>query len=233
MSSFCAAANLRGLLQSSSCPEALLQCLPIVQTAYSSQENRNALAAEISGLDESIRGLNQASNPRAQQAYKLDSDVYQAFLSCTKGLFAEQPSDLVVQHSSYSIRGVSYSTHFTSLKDSQVFIKRSADDGMPSGMPGVIRDIFTVTKSDSIPEDTVFLAVHCYTPAPASMENPLARYPDIRAGLWCKDSGGCVEVILGSQIVCHAASRPWCKGVHVIRALDRVCFPFSPPSEIY
>jgi hypothetical protein len=229
MGSFCAAANLRGLLQLSSCPEALLQCLPIMETAYGREERHNILAADIRGLDESIRGLKPAVHPRPQQVSKLDADVNLAFLSCTEKLFAAQPSDLVMQHSSCSIRGLCYSTYLVSLKDSQVFFKPSVEGSKSSGMPGRIREIFTVGTSDTIPEGTVFLAVHCYSPAPASMENPLARYSDVRASLWHKDLEDDVKVVVSSQIICHAASRPWCKDSLAIRALDRVCFSLSTP----
>jgi hypothetical protein len=226
MHSFCAAANLRGLLQSFTCPDVILQCLPIVEKAYGSAKGRGTLLSDIQALDANVRNLKPASDPGSWKASKLDDDIYLALTRYLEESCASPPPNIAVQRKTCSIRGSRYSTHIASRNDSQVFFRLSAHDSISSLVPGIIRAIFTV--GSAVEENSeIMLAVHCFTPAPSHVKNFFARYPEFQAGLWGQFLAHEVYVLPASQIVCHAISRPWCEDTLVIRALDRVCSHFS------
>jgi hypothetical protein len=234
LKSFCAAANLRALVQSDGCPNIIQSCAHLLDECYG-QDQRGTLMNDLRTLDNNLNENLSDPEPWDYDRKKFDllePVVYKALISFSRsrraigGWTADTHALL---HKEHKIRGLQFAEAKAGAKNTKgrhsiVFFQPAT--GGQQLVPGVIRKIFSMPlKQNGIETQAFFLAIHPYRPLSEAdgIENPFKHYTEFGASLWAEDLGP-LEIITPSQKICHAISRQWQEGIYVLRAIDRVGF---------
>jgi hypothetical protein len=231
LKSFCAAASLRALVKSDTCPDIVKSCAPILEECYG-LDQRGTLMDDIRTLDSTLNEHALASEVPWEYNHKdfdrLETAVHDALTSFshTHHMDGWTAGTHAVLHKQYKIKGVQFAELHaggknTGGRNSIIFFQPEPDTPL---VPGIIRKIFSMPrKQGNIETQAVFLAIHRYKSLSASdgVVDPFALYESFGAGLW-SDELGPVEIIMPSQKICHGIMRRWMQGVCVLRAIDRV-----------
>jgi hypothetical protein len=235
LKSFCAAANLRALVQSGRCPNIIQTCAHLLDECYG-QDQRGTLANDLRTLDNS---LNEDVSDQAK-AWDYDRDkferlepaIYEALVSFVHSHSIEgwTAGTHALLHKDYMIRGLQFAElkaggKNTKGRHSIIFFQPTTDTKL---VPGVIRKIFSMPRNQhGVEMQVVFLAVHRYERFSTSdgEEDPFSQYDGFGAGLWSEKLCP-LEIITPAQKICHATLRRWKDGVNVLRPIDRVRRPF-------
>lgn len=232
LKSFCAAANLRALVQSDRCPDIIRSCSHLLDECYG-QDQRGTLMNDLRILDYS---LNDHSSQVESWDYEqdkfepLEKVVYDALITFadshrTDGWTVHSQA---VFHKQHKIRGLQYAEMTaggknTRARHSTIFFQ---PEGSGQLVPGVVRKIFSIPrKQNGIESRALFLAVHRYKPLPDHVDDPFKRYEEFRSSLW-SDERSSLEIVIPSQKICHATFCQWQEGIFVMRPIDRVSFRF-------
>ena len=230
LKSFCAAANLRALMQSDRCPNVIRSCANLLDECYD-QDQRGTLMNDLRTLDNNIN--EHPSVPTKAWDYdrrkfdRLEPAVYDALVSFSHshtidGWMADTHALL---HKEHKIQGLQIAEQKAGGKNtrgrhSTIFFQSETD----TLVPGIIRKIFSMPrKQHSIETQMLFIAVHRYKPLSDGTEDPFKRHDGFGANLWSEDLG-LLEIITPSQKICHATLRRWGDGVSVIRPINRVSY---------
>lgn len=231
LKSFCAAANLRALVQSDRCPDAIRTCAHLLDECYS-QDQRGTLMNELRTLDSNLNG--HLSKQEGAWDYdrnkfeRLEPIIHEGLVKFFNSQYADgRIADThALLHKEYEIRGLKIAEMNAGAKNtmgrhSTIFFQLKTNTEL---VPAVIRKIFSIPqKHGDIERQAVFLAIHRYRPLSASdgVEDPFVQYAGFGARLWSEDLGP-LEIITPSQKICHAVSRRWQEGIYVLQAIDRV-----------
>lgn len=229
LETFCAASNIKALLQRSCCPSALVDCAPLIEDLFEGLRNSKS-AAEIDALSSNISGDTGKTRFTSQSIswdkfVPLDEAVFRAvqksapLLKVT--LLHFTPTREAVPLNRCIIRGSPYATLQASEADSLIFYQRSG-----IFTPGVIRGIYrfycrTDPTMDSFEEYTL-LAIHALSPVDVAIEDPFLEFPDFGAGLWSNSLSPEPDILPSTSKICHAIWRPWSQEIRIVKNLDPV-----------
>jgi hypothetical protein len=211
MTSFCAACNLRSLMQRPGCPEVLKRCMKIVEENLG-QDVRGTLMSDI----HTLQGDLNDHLPACKKLVTLDDDVHLALTSLPQ---SEEsiPGKYVYNHASCNIGGLEYATEMASESNASSFFQSA---GSQETVAGVIRQIFSLPKPASGLD--VFIAVHRYLPRHNLQHDPFEPYPDFGASVWSRQTHERVEIIRTTQVISHAWRREWDKDNNVLKIMNKV-----------
>jgi hypothetical protein len=211
--SYTTAANLRGLVRKSDCPEALKNCEPMFEKLVDPQV-RNTLVTDMlsasfgDGDDEDDDAIWSG-----RDTSDVPSDLFEAFRR-TLGFAAPSRARFL---SHLTIHGLTYTVSLKHPGNSQVLVR------IPPGadiVPSQISHIFQLTMSNSV---KTFIAVRCYSPHPVKYD-PFVHFPSLQTQLWGTALGR-LEIITPSDIHSHFAKYNFIwekKEVTVASSLSRV-----------
>ena len=121
--------------------------------------------------------------------------------------------------SKHIIGKVSFATQAESVRDCNIFF-RSAIGGIA---PGIVQYIVSIPSVATRSKTDTFFVIERHTQVMADGDaNPFSFYPDFGASLWSTKMSVVLEAVPVDHVVCHAISRPWMKGVILLKALDQV-----------
>lgn len=224
MNWFCATSNLRTFLDGPRCPEYLRFCVPIVKECYG-RDKRGTLMNDLSIFDGNINH-NIDGGPQMYESKKiqmLETDIYDAFVAAsnTRDMERLKMRREAILHPRYTIRGLQYTDYKTGNKECIIFFRTSGEYLVPAR----IRQIFSVPDQCDdeirVEKGCVFVAVQRYKLLGNTSNDPFKQFGDFGAALWTNTMDE-VEVILASDIVCHANMRKWSDDTIVLRPLNRV-----------
>ena len=95
-------------------------------------------------------------------------------------------------------------------------------------LPKVIAGITSIEDSD---QEIFVLSIQHRKPAPASVINPFAHYPDFGAQLWSSEFEDKIMCILATQSICYSKSHIWVTGVVVLKVITSVGFQICQFSQ--
>ncbi len=224
MQSFCTAANIKGLLQRFDCPPVLRTCAPLLDR-FCDNGLHNNLVMGNSQVDSSTLCILR-DDIDWKKSKPLDQEICRALNFLDFDLRDLIPGwalpKAVFYHQRCLIHGLHFMTLKTSRRNSLIFYQPFECSKL---IPGVIRQIFSVCHVDSKDShhgnEYFFLVIHRFLPA-VGVQDPFQDYPDFGAGLWSTDYSDAPEVVLVGGRLYHAVMKPWCKGINVMKALDRV-----------
>lgn len=248
LESFCSFANLRGLLKSINCPNALKKCLPIIEK-YLAPRRNGTLAADVAALDydwlayisghDDTMELSRIDQRICDIATEPSTVLDPELLNIMKPyILSPQPSTCrkTRTHPRFNLAGVQYSRSSANHRECCVFyLPRESATEDTALIPGLIRQIVSVISCPdaSTPEKSIetfyfivqrFKALDAATRA--SINFPLSRsgLEDFRASLWSQEMVDGVEVLTLTGKICQGIYRPWSHTAFVMRALDKVGF---------
>jgi len=217
LKTFCAGANLKALLQGDRCPSALKMAVPLLERKWD-QGRRTGTVGELKNLGKS-ETRKVGNGKRVLIPRKIYDNAFRtAFEEASRTLPRAQ--DVVFRtaqkHERVAIGGRLFATKDRSRSNAEIFFKPLDCEDL---LPGVIAGIFSIEDGD---EEVFVLNIQPRKPAPASIINPFARYPDFGAQLWSTEFEDDIMYIPATQPICHSESRTWVKGVVVLKAVTSV-----------
>jgi len=231
LKSFCAAANLRALVQSDRCPNVIQTCAHLLDECYG-QDQRGTLTNDLHTLDNSLN--EDVSDQEKTWDYdqdkfeRLEPVIHEALISFAHSHNIEgwTVGAQAFVHKTYEIGGLQFAElkaggKNTKGRHSTIFFQPETGIEL---VPGMIRKIFSVPcERRGVKSRMVFLAVHRYERLSASdgEEDPFSQYEGFGAGLWSEKLCP-LEIITSAQKICHATLRRWKDGANVLRPIDRV-----------
>jgi hypothetical protein len=217
LKTFCAGANLKALLQGDRCPSALKMAVPLLERKWN-QYRRTGTIGELNNLGNSeTRKVDNGKRiliPRKiyDNAFRIASE------EASKTLPPAQDVDFrwAQKHERVAIGGRLFATKNRSRGNAEVFFKPVDCEDL---LPGVIAGITSIEDGD---QEIFVLSIQPRKPAPASIINPFARYPDFGAQLWSTEFKEEIICIPATQPIFHSESRTWVTGVVVLKAITSV-----------
>jgi hypothetical protein len=129
------------------------------------------------------------------------------------------------KHERLTIGGKLFATKNRSRRNAEVFFKPLDCEDL---LPGVIAAITSIEDGD---QEVFVLSIQPRNPAPESIINPFARYPDFSAEFWSTEFEEKIICIPATQPICHSKSRMWVTGVVVLKAITSVVLQFCQISQ--
>ena len=217
LKTFCAGANLKALLQGDRCPSALKMAVPLLEKKWN-QGRRTGTMGELNnlGISETQKVDNGKKILIPRQIY--DNAFHIAFEEASRTLPRAQDVDFrsAQKHEQVTIGGRLFATKNRSCRSAEIFFKPLDCEDL---VPGVIAGITSIEEGD---QDVFVLSIQPRKPAPTSIMNPFARYPDFGAQLWSTEFEEKIICIPATQPICHSESRMWVTGVVVLKAITSV-----------
>lgn len=202
MKSFCAASQLKVLVERPGCPKVLEKCVPILHKCFPN--------SKIGTLMHDIHTLDQEEHAKKVKVKEVDleEDVHCAFELYTK----EKQPKRVNQYARYDINGRGFAMENTTPRNSIIFYQPPNQQIL---VPAVIRQIFSpVSKGGQI-----FIAVHRYREVE---DSTFKSYTDFGAGIWSQERNLQVEIVPVTQKIYAANRRQWADNKVVLRPLIEV-----------
>lgn len=245
MQDHCATTNLKSLCLSQGHPKVIQDMIPLIRKSYMDDPARASLLLDILAVDDStsidvkstaeMRSYTGTPASNKGTIGPLDTEMSAAVctllgVSCKSRHILNESLQMRARFvSKYYIRGIKYTDFATSQSDSQIFF-RSEEFSFPL-FAGVITKILVPVHPlfPTMHLGDIIFVVHKYLPAPRTVANPFAAYPDFRANLYLNEPCDKFELLKEQQIKCHAIRRPWTKDatVMVMRPLDRARIFFA------
>lgn len=221
LKSFSAAANLKALLRSQTCPEVLRGCAPILQRAFSDY-GIGTLRSDLMGfstLDECDVDAQTAGTARRplRPSSRPDHELLQALQTYFDRLAIPMPAELSIVNLC-KIKGLSYADYYTTERNSNIYF-RVSDREESSPIPAVIRAIVTYPVGQ---ESRFLILVHRYLPPLPATRNPFFAYSGLGINIYSDQLQTTVEVVPDTASICHAIRRPWEQGSVILKPLNRV-----------
>ena len=88
-----------------------------------------------------------------------------------------------------------------------------------------------ITSIEDSNQKIFVLSIQHRKPAPASVVNPFACYPDFSAQLWSSEFEDKIMYIPAMQSICHSESCIWITGVVVLKVITSVGFQICQFSQ--
>jgi hypothetical protein len=221
--SFCAAANVRHIVERVDCPELIKEAQPILDLCFGNNK-RGTLMTDLRTL------LVNSSPPpviltAAQVPWSklttLDNDLYSAFQSMVTSDLPSTPFNGLLERY-ITVRGLEYAIHSASTAASHVFF---LPDGSNLEVPGVIESIVTIPTRLDRGKFTMrsFFAVRPYPSLLPSQPDPFSDYPDFGASLWPKGwESQKLQIISIERPIHHLMRRDWDEHTYVVKSLNKV-----------
>ena len=217
LKTFCAGANLKALLQSDRCPSVLKMAVPLLERKWN-QDRRMGTIGDLNNLGNSeTRKVDNGK--RVLIPRKIYDNAFRiAFKDASRTLPHAQDDNFrsALKHERVTIGGRLFATKNRSRRNAEVFFKPLDCEDL---LPGVIAAIISVEDGD---QEVFVLSIQPRKPAPESILNPFARYPDFGAELWSTEFEEDIMCIPATQPICHSESRTWVTGVVVLKAVTSV-----------
>jgi hypothetical protein len=219
LNSFCAAANIKGYLQRSDCPPLLKRSIPIIEQCLD-HGRRVILAKNARTLldNDEVKKLRHSDIDWSKQR-PLDDSLFKAMKAYIGG---ESPPRDVFFHSRHDIRGRTYTTQRVSERNSNIFFQPERSEKL---IPGIIQEIFAIPiacAQDQYTYDFYFAVQRLLPLEIPPLSDPFSQFPDFGAVLWSDKLENDLEIVSQTQLIQHSISRPWDRGVLVLKPLDRV-----------
>ena len=129
-------------------------------------------------------------------------------------------------HSSFKLRGFTFSKFSANLRNSIIFYQPKYCGKL---QPGMIREIFTIHSQNGLSQWT-FLAVHPYISHAHLIDNQVfTRWTDFGASLFSTEHDPYIHIVPTSRRIFHAIRRRWNGASQVLKSLDRVSTSYSFP----
>ena len=219
LKTFCAGANLKALLQGDRCPSALRMAIPILEKKWD-QGQRTGTIGELNNLGNSGETQKVDNGKRVLLHRKVYDEAFRiAFEKLSRKLPYIQDDNFrsAQKHQRVAIGGRLFETKNRSRRNAEVLFKPLDCEDL---LPGVIAGIVSIEDDD---EEIFVLTIQPRKPAPTSVVNPFARYPDFGAQLWSTEFEEEIVCIPATQPICHSESRAWVTpGVVVLKAISSV-----------
>lgn len=224
LKSFCAAANLRALVQSHGCPDIIQSCAHLLDDCYG-QDQRGTLMNDLRTLGD-FADQEKPWDYDRQKFDRIEPLVHEALVrfSQSRSIEGWTAETDALFHKEREIRGLKIAEINAGAKNTKgrhsiIFFQPTTDAEL---VPAVVRKIFSMPRhQNGCEQEAIFLAIHRYKPLSDRVADPFTLYTGFGARLWSEELGP-VEIITSSQKICHAVSRPWEEGVRVLCAIDRV-----------
>jgi hypothetical protein len=217
LKTFCAGANLKALLQSDRCPSVLKMAVPLLERKWN-QDRRTGTIGDLNNLGNSeTRKIDNGK--RVLIPRKIYDNAFRiAFENASRTLPHTQDDNFrsAQKHERLTIGGKLFATKNRSRRNAEVFFKTLDCEDL---LPGVIAAITSIEDGD---QEIFVLSIQPRKPAPESIINPFARYPDFGAELWSTEFEEDIMCIPATQPICHSESRTWVTGVVVLKAVTSV-----------
>jgi hypothetical protein len=231
LETFCAAANIKGFLQRSDCPNIVQECKPVLERCWDLDKSgtlKNDM--RILGFEAEEAKVRRHVDIEWEKRGELSEMVCASLLSMDDYLRAEIPTwsmpRKVFFHARHNVRGTQYADRQTSKRTSVVFFQPA---GSVEFTPGIIQEIFSVPIQDSGSADeyreTYFLVIRRYLVLEASSDDILSDYAPFGASLWSDRLADQPDVVLATSPIRECIGRPWAPGVVVLKAMYRVSKP--------
>lgn len=221
LTTFCAGANLKALLQGERCPRAIRMAAPLLENKWN-QDRRTGTIGEVNNLrNASTSGAARKGSPgRRVTLVANDSEAaFRAGFSAMSKVFGEWAKFQEAEvHKRVAIGGVEFAKREEARRDAEVFFQPLGSERL---VPGVIENILSVEDDG---EDIFVLCVRPRQSLPSwsNVGNPFCRYPDFGAELWSSEFSDDLVYVPATQPLYHSQSRPWGEGVIVLKPVQPV-----------
>jgi hypothetical protein len=213
METFCAAANIKALMQRPDMPNVLKEAEEILKrccTPYGGQD----FVTDMNIFEGTGSDAQQWSIEGGAHTASIPDELQYAWAAVGN----TKPLQRITMHKRYSVGGMQYATRKHSNHDCFVFI---ASKGQAKRVPGVIEYIFSVPFPDN--QHSHFIAIRRNLPVPEKIIDPFLVYEDFGAQLWSSEYGQDLDIItLRDDPLCHAILMTWEDGILVMKPLDKV-----------
>jgi hypothetical protein len=214
LETFCASANLKSLLLQHHDMSVIKKFRDIIERA-AKDGSSDPLAGVMFEVDTSAP---LTPPKRRQQGRALSERARSAINAMYQQLFKSPiPSELTC-HSKHMIGKVSFTTQTASIRDCNIFFRSTT--GVIA--PGIIQYIISIPSMVTTSKMDTFFVIERYAQLPEVTANPFSSHVEFGASLWSSKMSPVLEAVPMDHIICHAISRPWVKGIILLKALDRV-----------
>jgi hypothetical protein len=220
LETFCASVNFRSLLLQHHDMAVVEKFMAIINEG-TKDRSRDPLAGII--LDAEAAPSSTLPK-RPKQGISLSERALGALKTMYQQLFNKPMPTATTCFSKHIIGKVSFATRAESIRNCNIFFHSTA--GVIA--PGVVQYIVSMPSIATRSEMDTFFVIERYAQVMGDGDsNSFSSYADFGASLWSTKMSAVLEAVPVDHVVCHAISRPWVKGVILLKALDRVSiFPF-------
>lgn len=217
LKAFCAAANLKALLQGPRCPDALKIAVPLLEKKWD-QDRWTGTIGEVNNIG-NASSRTVAPGQKSKLMSNQSEAAFRAGFNAMSKELGEWAQDQPIEvHKQIIIKGVEFTCRNASPRDAEVFFQP-----MESGqlIPGAIEKIMSIEDES----DKIFILLirrrKEWRPE-AKVGNPFSRYPDFGAELWSSEFEDYVDHVPSAGLLYHSQSRPWSDNVVVLKPIKPV-----------
>ena len=215
LETFCALVNFKSLLLQHHDMAVVEKFMVIVEKA-TQDRSRDPLAGII--LDADAAPLSTIPK-QPKQSIHLSQRALMALKTMYQQLFDKPMPTSTTCLSKHIIGKVSFTTQAESVCDCNIFFRST----IGAIAPGIVQYIVSIPSVATRSKTDTFFVVERYAQVMADGDSsPFSFYADFGASLWSTKMSAVLEAVPMDHVVCHAISRPWVKGVILLKALDRV-----------